>query len=193
MKQLILISISGLVLLCSAGAGVLLVLRLTHVGPDIQAIPVYAGATNIQVKDSTYLATIQTMQGVTGIHSSTGTAGQGASNQGTISFANAYVGHLTFATNDSPQQVYSYYEGVLTRAGWMSQIAAGIQVAPPTPAGGTGLSGPRLYTYDPTPLWLNTITNGAVGGYVATVTVHVRASSSGAGSEVFIILDKDEQ
>jgi hypothetical protein len=98
-----------------------------------------------------------------------------------------------FSTADRPEQVYKYYEGALTGAGWTSLVAQGVQDPPPNPTSGIGLSGPRMYNYDPTPQWLRGLTNGNIGGYVATMTVQARPTSSTGGSEVVIVLHRNER
>jgi hypothetical protein len=98
---------------------------------------------------------------------------------------------MTFSTADRPELVYEYYEEVLTDAGWTSLVAQGIQNPPPKPTSGIGLAGPRMYSYDPAPPWLKSLTDGNIGGVVAIMTVQAHASSSTGGSEVFIMLNRD--
>src|SRR5437867_4262159 len=132
MKRLILFASAGLVLACLAGAGVLLVLNPSRSGPNIHAIPIYPGAVNVRVQDSQVQVPIQSFQVATGTTHIQGRSvlTSGSASLSSTSFSNVYMGHIYFTTNDSPQQVYSFYDDLLTTAGWTSLIATGKQAAP---------------------------------------------------------------
>lgn len=185
MKRLILITTGGLVLTCVAGVGVLLVLNTARSAPNIHGIPIYPGAANAKVQDLYGFSTNNKPQVVT---RSTHILGGGPVISGSPypNNGNVYVGYMYFTSNDSTQQIYSYYDGLFTNAGWTSLIAIGKQTVTSSP-GGYGLSGPRSYTYDPTPFRLPFMSTDNP----AIITVRANSLPGGIGSVVSLILDRN--
>jgi hypothetical protein len=172
----------------AVGAAALLSLKLSRTGPNIEATTVYPGAADVQIQHSKVRTPVHTVQGGTRAQISTS---QGSSISGSISYKDVYHGTMTFSTVDSPKQVYGFYEVALTRAGWTSLVAQGVQDPPPNSPPGIGLSGPRTYSYDPAPPWLKRLTDGNIGGVVAFMSVQAQATSTIGGSKVSIILYRD--
>jgi hypothetical protein len=187
MKRLILLLTTGLTVAGALGAAVFFVTRVSRTGPNIEDTPVYPGAADFQIHSWNTRFPIYTMQAGTDFWSSS----QSASNSGSVTFEKGYAGMITFGTAARPEQVYEYYEGMLTRAGWRSLIADGIQEAPRNSTSGVGLSGPRIYWHDPAPLWLKRLIGGNIGGVVTSMTVQAHATSSTGGSDVTIVLYRD--
>src|SRR5438128_2282889 len=137
MRRWILLAVIGLTLSCVVGA--VLALGGLQGGLSIHAIPVYPGATNVQVQDWGSSSGGQSQGG--GVIVRQSGSGQGSS----YSFSQSYYsrtpggGTMDFSTNDSPQQVYAFYDKRLAQAGWTSNSTRGGLFAPTGPTGwGTG-------------------------------------------------------
>jgi hypothetical protein len=98
-------------------------------------------------------------------------------------------GSIGFATNDSPQQVYAFYDSQLGRAGWTSGSMGGSYFAPSAGAapGNSPVQTSRIYMYGmsgPTGLpWV---------GFLPSIhaTLIVDAFQLGSSNQVSVVLFK---
>src|SRR5438552_2570717 len=120
MRRWILLAVIGLTLSCVVGA--VLALGRLQGGLSIHAIPVYPGATNVHTQDWGSSSGSQSQTVIIG----QGGGGQVSSSGSGYSFIQSMYkrtpggGTMYFSTNDSPQQVYAFYDNRLAQAGWTS-------------------------------------------------------------------------
>jgi hypothetical protein len=181
MRRWILIAITGLILSCGVGA----VLALNNLGTrlDIHAIPIYTGATNVQINDWKDSTGSQSGKGLVIV----GSKSPGSILRGLVPRSDQRGGTIDFATTDSPQQVYAFYDSRLTKAGWTPFTRTSQPIAPnPTTSSSSTGSVSHIYEYNiaaPRLPWL-----GFLPRNHATIFVNADGIPVGAGSEVNVVL-----
>jgi hypothetical protein len=183
MRQWILLAVIGLTLSCVVGT--VLALGRLQGSLSIHAIPVYPGATNVQVQEWGAPSGSQSQVVIYGQSGSGQASGLARSFIQSMYKRTPGGGTIDFSTNDSPQQLYAFYDSQLGRAGWTSSSPPPVSTALNSTSGQTS----RIYmygSYGSTGLpWLSFLPS-----IHATVIVRAFQYQVGSSNQVSVVLIK---